>query len=205
MGEIKPITPESKTALKPEIVKKFCDLCNWAHESWKMFRIFFEDNPKVELFDYETFHFYFQYLALSTKEHSLFQIAKLHDPSIQGKNINLSIDYIISNGNWEPEVASELEQIRKKLEDFASLIKPVRDKLYSHFDFDTILKEEPIGGFPAGKDEEYFENLQEFVNLVHRKTIGGPFPFSTNTFSDAQVVLRIITEWTENDKKLTGL
>lgn len=205
VNEIKPEIEVSKTALSTEIVRKFCELCNWAHESWQMFRIFFDKNPKVELFEYDTFHLYFQYLALSTKEHSLLQIAKLHDPAIQGKNINLSIDYIISNGDWRPEVTMKLEQLRKQLDEFATLIKPVRDKLYSHFDLDTILKGEPIGGFPPGKDEEYFENLQEFANIVHQETIGGIFPFTTNSFSDAEVVLRIITEWTENNKKLSGI
>jgi len=192
-------------ALSPEIVKKFCGLCNWVHESWQMFRIFFDKNPKVKLFDYYKFPLYFQYLALSTKEHSLFQIVKLHDPAVQGKDINLSIDYIISYGGWNPEVTSKLEELRRKLEELATFIKPVRNKLYSHFDLATILKGEPIGGFPPGRDEEYFENLQEFMNIIHGEIIGGPHPYSMNSFTDAKLVLEIISEWTERDKKLTGL
>ncbi len=179
-------------ALSPEVVKKFCNICNDTYTAWNMHRIFFDDNPKVKLFDWDHGKYYFDYLAKSGKAYISMGIVKLHDPAVQGKGINLSLDYIITFGGWDRETAKNLNNIRIKLEELASsFLKSVRNKMYCHNDLAAILNDELMEGLPRAN--EYFEYLQEFMNIVHRQVAGEIFPYSTNSIGDADVVLKIIT------------
>jgi hypothetical protein len=68
-------------------------------------------------------------------------------------------------------------------------VKPVRSKVLAHNDRDTALADVSLGAFPSGKDEMYFDDLQRFVNLVHEKSIGGPYPFHEFAKADARLVI----------------
>jgi hypothetical protein len=82
-----------------------------------------------------------------------------------------------------------LERLRTSLEELYRDVKPVRSKVLAHNDRDTALADVSLGAFPSGKDEMYFDDLQRFVNLVHEKSIGGPYPFHEFAKADARLVI----------------
>ena len=49
-----------------------------------------------------------------------------------------------------------------------------------------------LGGFPEGLDDEYFAALQELVNAVHEKWLGGPYPFNDLAGADVEEFLHVL-------------
>ena len=50
----------------------------------------------------------------------------------------------------------------------------------------------PLGTFPEGADDEYFSALQELVNEVYEKWVGGPYPFNYHAQADAKEFLALL-------------
>lgn len=159
-----------------EIALKFCELCNWVHESWTTHRTLFDNNRKKEKNIGRCSHFT-RRLSVVTQEYSLQQLAKLHDRAIQGKSTNLTIEYMIEFGEWGEQL-EDIQRISAQLVALGNKIIPARHKLLSHNDLETILADEPLGEFSEGADEEYFDALQHLVNVIHEKWLGGPYPFN---------------------------
>lgn len=172
------------TLIPKETAIKFCKFCNWAYEAWTIRRTLFDDNPNREAQFKECPDFFYK-LGIITQEYALQQISKLHDPAIQRDSKNLSIDYMIRFGDWG-EKESEIKRLASSLDEFRKSIKPARDKLLAHNDLESIVRGEPLGGFEEGKDIEYFKTLQIFVDEVHDKWIGGPYPFNDLVITDAE-------------------
>lgn len=107
-------------------------------------------------------------------------------------NVTLGIEYIISYGGWSESVQNNLEELAVKLNRFASQLRAVRNKVLSHNDLATIVTGATLGSFTDGEDEEYFKVLQEFVNTVHDKVIGGPWPFNDLVKNDVYALLATI-------------
>ena len=173
-----------------EIALKFCELCNWVYESWTTHRTLFDNNQKKEKNIGKCFDFTSR-LSVITQEYTLQQVAKLHDRAIQGKSTNLTIDYVIRFGEWG-ERLEDIERISAQLVALWEKIISARHKILSHNDLETILANEPLGGFPKGEDEEYFETLQDLVNVIHERWLGGPYPFNDLAEGDVHEFLHLL-------------
>jgi hypothetical protein len=108
----------------------------------------------------------------------LLQIAKLHDPAIMQGRITLGVEYMVKFGGWDETTDIKLQELKTKLDDLAHKIRPARHKTLSHNDLETILSEAVLGAFPDGEDDKYFENLQEFSDIIRRNVIGESLAFS---------------------------
>jgi len=182
------------TALSNTVVKRFCEICNSAYEFWITHRTLFDSNPQVEKLVKGDCGAFFSRLSIITQEYALHQLVKLHDPAVQGNSINLTIEYIIDYGDWDQETFDTLKDLQSRMESLAKRIKPARNKLLSHNDLKTIIKNSTLGDFEEGADSKYFNLLQKFVNLVHDKCIGGPYPFKDLAIKDADILLSKIID-----------
>jgi len=184
-------------AIEDTIVNEFCEICNWTYEVWVTHRTI-EDYPQLDEVKAgpcgDTLS---RFYSMST-EYTFLQIAKLHDPAKQGNCVNLTLDYMIRFGGWQSEVKQKLESLLDKMNKFVRYEKPdniiaARNKLISHNDRDTILRNETMGSFEPGQDKIYFKQLQQFVKIVHENTIGGPFLyFDDSAANDADIFLERI-------------
>ena len=84
-----------------------------------------------------------------------------------------------------------LGALKAKLDAFAAVLRPARNKMMAHNDLNTILLRPTLGEFPDGADVEYFKNLQEFMDIV----AGAPRPFNDLIRNDARVFGRVAA-WT---------
>ncbi len=50
----------------------------------------------------------------------------------------------------------------------------------------------PLGSFPPNADDEYFDALQDLVNEVHEKWVGGPCPFNDHAGADVNEFLALL-------------
>ena len=101
------------------------------------------------------------------------------------------VRYIIPIGKWG-ERKEEIEGIAARLSGLKERIIPARNKILSHNDLPTILENRPLDGFPQGDDEDYFEALQELVNVVHDRWHGGPYPFNNLAEADVHEFLLLL-------------
>jgi hypothetical protein len=152
-------------------------------------RTIFDDNTDLESLKHVKSVAFLSHLNTISKEYVFLQLAKLHDPAIIRGNKNLSLEYIVEYGGWDAVTLATLRKLHNELNRFANLIKPARHKMYAHFDLNSLIDNHVLGAFEIGDDVKYFNALQEFVNIVYDKAIGGPCPFSTYGEMDAQIFL----------------
>ena len=118
------------------------------------------------------------------------QLAKLHDPAVQGGNINLTLEYIIEYGGWDPEFKKEIRDLKKAMDVLYPSIKEARNKLLSHNDYKTMIgPDAPLGEFEEGEDVNYFNSLKEFCEKVSQKALGGPFVYDDLVQNDVEVFM----------------
>ena len=101
-------------AISKEAASEFCKVCNWAYETWVTPKCLFDEYRAQENNMKKADHFMSR-LSVITQEYCLLQIAKLHDPAVQNKFVNLTIDCMIMFGNWGAEEEKSIKQMQKKL------------------------------------------------------------------------------------------
>lgn len=179
-------------------IQEFCKLCNWAYEVWATHRVLFDDNAEVDILKASHYGEPLGRLSIITQEYVLLQISKLHDPAVQRDRINLSLEYVIKFGGWDHDTATKLQKLYHELEALAKKLRLARNKILSHNDLAAILDASYLGEFEQGADIKYFKTLQEFVNVVHEKTIGGIFPFNDLAAGDAEILLTALIDGIED-------
>lgn len=162
--------------LTNEDLLAFCDACSWTFQAWSIHRGFQDRLPgNSELV--RKHGYLLQRLSIITQEYTLQQIAKLHDPTGKPGQFNLGISFIVERGCWDDETQAILKGMRDELGELPKRLLVARNKVLAHHDRDNAIASRALGEFPEGMDDTYFETLQAFVNLVHHKRIGGPYPF----------------------------
>ena len=179
-------------ALSASVVRNFCELCNKAHEYWLNHLALFDNNPRNTEFMESIARNEWVRLSIISQEYSLLQIFKLHDPAGTSRKITLGIDYMLKNGGWPDSVRHSLVALKEELDNFANQLREARNKILSHNDLATIGAGATLGSFADGACENYFESLQDFVNIVHDQVVGGPYPFDNLVINDVAFFLRTI-------------
>lgn len=180
--------------LNVQLTKDFLAICEWTHHAWLIHKSM-ETSPRIDALMKGRCKEFLDHLSRITQEYSLQQIAKLHDPAVQGGKTNLTLDYVIRFGEWDPPALAKLTALREEMERLVGLrVKDSRNKVLAHNDVETIINETLYGAFADGADERYFEKLQEFMDLVHDKRFGGPAPLSGFAWADAQVFIETLVK-----------
>lgn len=177
-------------AVSKDIAIKFCGLCNWVYEAWLTHRFLFHENetPDENIGKARAFTVR---LSTITQEYTLQQIAKLHDPATQGKSNNLTIDFIVRFWEWG-EQQDTIDKIAERLSHLWTHLKLARNKVLAHADLETVIADTPLGAFPEGMDDNYFDALQELVNEVHKKWVGSPYTFNDRAKKDTVEFLAVL-------------
>ena len=178
-------------AMNKDIALLFCQACCWTYQAWVTHKYLFDQNDdKADTLEKATA--FFKRLLPITQEYSLQQIAKLHDPAVQKNNRNVSIEFVVKFGEWEAKEA-EIKAIEARLSEFWGHLEPARNKLLAHNDLEALRANKPLGGFPKGEDDRYFEALQQLANEVHdRWGDGGPYPFDDLAINDVLDCLSVL-------------
>lgn len=180
---------QTKESSNSEIVRRFCDHCDWAHQCWLLRIHLYDKNPEENLLRHSHHVYFFNRLAQILQEFWLNEVAKLHDPKTQKGFSNLSIDYIFELYEWEAPVRERLSDLIQQMEVFASHAKEARNKLTAHKDLDTIMSDRTLGEFEEGEDEDYFKILHEYADIVKTQVTGERFLFDDLTPNDVRTFM----------------
>lgn len=181
------------SAHSKEVIDKFCELCDWLMQVWQTRKYLFDENPDEPVLKEPRYAHFFYRLQVVLQENWMHQLAKLHDPAVQGGangHINLSLDYIIEYGQWNPKTKAELTDLRSKLSVLAKPIKDARNKVLSHNDLVVLLASKELGSFDPDEDEAYFHTLCEFASVVRQSALGEPFVYDDLVENDVVVFMQ---------------
>ncbi len=171
-------------------LEKFFGLCDWLIQTYEFRKYLFDENPDVDALKEPRNEHFFYRIQEVFQESWMHQLAKLHDPAVQGKNINLTLEYIIEYGGWETEFQKKLQGLKSRMDKLYPSIKVARNKLLSHNDYKTMIgSEEFIGGFNEGEDTNYFNSLKEFCEIVSQKVLKKPFVYDDLVRNDIEVFM----------------
>ncbi len=177
-------------------IKCFCDICVWIYRVWETRRIMFDDNVYIDELCDSYLARHVELLSTVTIEYLLQQIVMLHDPATQGPNENLTLERVVEFGPWNGATRAQLRRLKNDLDGLAVHLKPARNKLLAHIDLPTAMSGVVLGAFPEGDDARYFDNLQQFVNVAHENTLGGPHPLHVSMdCNDAHVFVEALLQY----------
>ena len=179
-------------ALSSHVAIEFCKLCDWAYQVWLNHRELFDDNPRSGELQKSMAADTLLRLSKISHEYTLLQIAKLHDRAVISGEVTLGIEYVLKYGGWNQSTLDELKGIAIKLECLAGSLRTVRNRILSHNDLGAVLSGAPLGEFKKDEDIQYFDALQQFVNVVHASVVGGPYPFDDLVKNDVVAFLVVI-------------
>ena len=163
---------------KEKIVKLFCDDCIWIYAVRQHFRDLYESGEERRNLLAEISQGFFGDLNVILQEYILLQKAKITDPASSGKNKdNLTSNYLASM-EWDPDVKAKLDLINVRLMSFRKKIVEARKKYLAHSDLKSHLMQKNLGSFTENEEDDFWEALQEFVNVAHGATFEGPYPIN---------------------------
>jgi hypothetical protein len=196
---LKTISYTDETA--KEIVEKFCAHVHWLVRVRHTYKVLFEDEqPSCWTLMEQTASSFFADLNRILQEYLLLECAKITDPAATGNHENFTVAYLVENICWptkqltslpddDKDILKELKSLRAITEDFRSYIKRARDKLLAHSDTTAFLSSEPLGAFPEGKGETFFDALQRICNITHEACFGTIYgDMSPITFGGGDVI-----------------
>jgi hypothetical protein len=173
-----------------EIVKEFCNHCCWIKIVYNEYCILYESGKKAR-FDLlnKIAQNFFHDLQGILIDYLFLNICKLTDPAGFGKEKNLTVKYILEQ--VDPQVQNELglQELSEKIHQFRNYIVDARRKLIAHLDVDTIFSKKTLGEFPESAYEQFWADLQEFVNIIHQHYLDGIFPLdAVNTHNSEELI-----------------
>ena len=96
----------------------------------------------------------------------ILEICKLFDQAEMGNHKNISIKYLNSKLKDKNLLSTELEEVTKGLEEYASVFRDVRDKSIVHNDRDVLIANNDFSGRGREETRAFFDNLQKYDDLV---------------------------------------
>jgi len=154
--------------LAQEDIKQFCDQCYTIRALYKEYIFLYESDNKerLDLLD-KTARDFFHNLQGILIDHIFLGICKITDPAGSGERSNFTIRYILKKIKQEDNENLGLDELSKKIHEFREYIVKARHKIIVHSDFETIKSNKTLGAFPISDCDEFWGNLQEFVNKIH--------------------------------------
>jgi hypothetical protein len=146
---------------------EFKTRCYFFYRTYRINKILFEENMEAynEL-DSPKF------INNALVDHLLLQLHLITDSATFGKteDKNLSVFFFLE-WDWADHVKNRLSELANKLKQFVTFDqkKNPRHKLLAHWDVETILNgTEPLGAFKYGDEIAFFENLNEFIQVIQK-------------------------------------
>jgi hypothetical protein len=179
---------------KRKCISEFKAHCYYIYRTYKITSYLFDENAnlfkslKSPLF-----------INDALVDHFLLQLHIITDSAGFGKtDKNLSVSFFLQ-WSWEPEVRQKLKKLAEKLKKFVCF-KPEenpRHKLLAHWDVKTIItnygKNEALGAFQEGEELEFFNNLEEFIEIMVKEfMLTDDWTILDDSQADEQQLLDII-------------
>lgn len=168
---------------------------------WRHYQIFYEEGDLRRTMLHQIAPIFFGDLNLMLIEHLVLQICKLTDPEGTAARKNLTIDYLVNNGDFSAAPADRDRAVilRDRIHLFRMAILPARNKLISHLDLSSVMAGSPLGAADEKAWSQFWDDLDELLDLLNRHFADPPGPFrlkDVGMISDADSAVKALKEGT---------
>jgi hypothetical protein len=114
-------------------------------------------------------------LNWALREYIILQACKITDPARDNRgNDNHTIAFLLEHYDFssDPPTLKRLEELQVHLEAFRKKLVPARNKLIAHLDRAAILAARPLGAATNDEWNQFWLDLQDFIEIVYRKVTG---------------------------------
>jgi len=119
---------------------------------------------------------------------------------MSGKRANLTLDHVLGEADFgSPALQARAEALRDSIDAFRSKIVPARNRLIGHLDRDAVMAGVPLGGASEADWAQFWDDLDQFLNLVHTRYVDPSGTFHLNDvgmISDADSLVKALKEST---------
>jgi AbiU2 len=127
-------------------------------------------------------------------EHLVLHICRLTDNAETMGRKNLTVKFLIEHFDFSnaQDTVEKLKKITTDIDVFRELILPARNRFISHLDVEAVWLGDPLGAASTDKWMQFWRDLQDFLDLMHRHHIDpdGRFYLSgMGNMSDADSLL----------------
>jgi hypothetical protein len=177
-----------------EDVEAFRGSCVSLRSLWMHFQILFEGGDlKRELLQTTAPTFFRDAYGLFG-EYLILHICRLTDDAETMGRKNLTIKFLIEHSDFSraPRTLEKLDQVSTDIHAFRKLILPARNRFISHLDLESVRLGDPLGAVPDAQWKQFWFDLQDFLDLMHRHYIEPDGHFYLNgigNMSDADSLL----------------
>jgi transcriptional regulator with XRE-family HTH domain len=182
-------------------VDAFSNFCVSLRSIWRHYQIIFEGTDlKRELLQ-SIAHTFFGDLNQLLIEHLILQICKITDPEESMGRKNLTVRFLLNNSDFSaaPDDLDKLKRLSDRMHNFRAKIAPARNRLIGHLDRESVLLGEPLGGADTSDWNQFWLDLQDFLQIVHKRYVDPQGHFYLNgvgALSDADSLVKALKEST---------
>jgi hypothetical protein len=127
-------------------------------------------------------------------EHLVLHICRLTDNVETMGRKNLTVNFLIEHSDFSgaPRTLEKLNRISADIHAFRTIIIPARNRFISHLDLEAVRLDAPLGAASDAQWKQFWLDLQDFLDLMHRHHIEPSEHFYLNgigSMSDADSLL----------------
>jgi hypothetical protein len=176
------------------VLIEFSKICGQLKIEYDLFRsLFNRGEPQTALLQ-STAPYLFGDLYGIMRNNLFVGFCRVTDGAGSGQRLNLTSNFIVSL-DWPSDVKARLEEVNARLLSFRKFVETARSKRIAHLDLRAQMEEKgPLGNFPIGADERFFNDLEEFLTTAHQAVNGGPFLLSIGGASDTYQLIQALVK-----------
>jgi hypothetical protein len=186
--------PVSGIIATKEDVEAFRGSCVSLRSLWRHFEILFIGTDlKRELLQTTAPTFFGDVNGLF-RDYLILHICRLTDNAETMGRKNLTVKFLIEHSDFSsaPRTLEKLNQVSANIHAFRTLILPARNRFISHLDLEAVRLDAPLGAASDAQWKQFWIDLQDFLDLMHRHHIDPNGHFYLNgigNMSDADSLL----------------
>lgn len=129
-------------------------------------------------------------------EYMILQVCKITDPPADiRKNENHTVSFLLQHyvSSFDPKASEKLAETNARLQIFRTKLLPARNKFIAHAGRAAVLAGHPLGAAPQSDWDNFWEDLEALVCIIHEKVVGTPFKITEVAgLSDADSLLQAL-------------
>ncbi|MDP8242638.1 MAG: hypothetical protein P9L94_01045 [Candidatus Hinthialibacter antarcticus] len=140
----------------------------WLHASWRIYKQLFDssDQERIDILE-DCAGSFFYLVENSILDKVLLTICKLTDPTSNGKDINLSLSYLLKLLQDNEDInAREYKRLLNKIKRDSESIRERRNKQLSHSDLKVESKINSLSPLHINELEDVLKQIRELMNLI---------------------------------------
>jgi hypothetical protein len=155
-------------------ILKFSNDCVLMRSIYVHGRMLFQDSTNDEI---DRMHraapVFFGDLSQMFNRSIILEVCKITDPAKMHGNDNLTIAFLLQHYNLNSD--RRLTELEARINVFRKKLLPARHKRIAHSDRTAAFSKEALGAAPREDWNQFWLDLQDLVDIIHKKVVGTPF------------------------------